>query len=152
GLAGGLRRYGRQQNYINLVRVALVIFCLWGPILRFHWNPSAICGAVLIFGGMAIYLFLDWRNQIGLSRLDFSLPALQFIREARRRLQHQLNPMRRVFWLILVSVGGGLNLLEVAKPRAPLPQTIARHVLATALPFVAYAFVIKIRRFRFRKE
>jgi hypothetical protein len=152
GLAEELRRFGRQQNWINGVKVLLLVCVFWRMPARVHWTPVALCGTLLTMAGVVVYLVLDWRNQIGLSRLDFSAPSVEFVRDARTRLQHQLNPMRRAFWLLVVTVGGGLNLLLLAHPAPLLSVRIARHLSATAVPFAAYVVGQKIREFRFKRE
>jgi len=152
GLAGELRRFGRRQTWINLVKVCLLIWSSWVLLTRSLWAPAAVCGLVLIDIGLAIYLVLDWRNQVGLSRLDFSAPSVAFLRHAHERLQHQLNPMRRVFWFLVLSLGGGFNLILLARHGASLSVRIAQHLSATALPFAAYVVGLKIRQFRFKRE
>ncbi|MDR3698633.1 MAG: hypothetical protein P4L56_03300 [Candidatus Sulfopaludibacter sp.] len=152
GLTGELRRFGRQQTWINSFKVALLLATFVRILTRTHEAPVAIAGMVLMYIGMITYLVLDWRNQIGISRLDFSAPSVEFIRQARVRLRHQLNPMRRVFWLLAITVGGGFNLLLLAQPRGSLSLVIARHLAATAMPFAVYGIGLKIRTFRFRRE
>src|ERR1035438_4418945 len=138
GLTEELRRFGRRQNWINGIKVAVLAYALVRLTMPSRGAPWAVCGTLLMSAGLATYLVLDWRNQIGLSRLDFSSPSVEFIRQAQERLQHQLNPMRRVFWLLVVSVGGGFNLILLARHGATLAQRIEEHLFATALPFAAY--------------
>lgn len=152
GLTEELRRFGHQQNWINGVKVASLAYAVVRLMMGSHGAPWAVCGTLLMSAGLVTYLVLDWRNQIGLSRLDFSSPSVEFIRHAQERLQHQLNPMRRVFWLLVVSVGGGFNLILLARHGATLAQRIGEHLFATALPFAAYVFGLKVRQFRFKRE
>jgi hypothetical protein len=152
GLTAELRRFGRQQTWINSLKVILLLVTFVRILTRTHQAPVAIAGMVLMYIGMITYLVLDWRNQIGISRLDFSAPSVEFIRQARARLQHQLNPMRRVFWLLVITVGGGFNLLLLGHPPGPLSQVVALHLAATAMPFALYVLGLKIRTFRFRRE
>lgn len=152
GLTEELRRFGRRQNWINLFKAAVLIGTFFRILTRNLGEPWAVCGTLLIFTGLVTYLVLDWRNQIGLSRLDFSAPSVEFIRHAKERLQHQLNPMRPVFWLLVISVGGGFNLILLARHHATLSQRIDEHLFATALPFFAYVLGQKIREFRFKRE
>jgi hypothetical protein len=152
GLTEQLRRFGRQQAWINSLKVVLLVVTFVRMLTRSGEAALGIAGAVLMAIGLSIYLVLDWRNQIGISRLDFSAPSVDFVRQARERLRHQLNPMRRVFWLLVITVGGGLNMLLLAHPGAPLSRVIAGHLVATTLPFAAYVLGQKIRTFRFRRE
>ncbi|SPE36102.1 conserved membrane hypothetical protein [Candidatus Sulfopaludibacter sp. SbA3] len=152
GLSSELRRFGRQQTWINLIKVAVLIRLFWRILTASHWAPLAVSGLLLMYVGLVTYLVLDWRNQIGLSRLNFSAPSVEFIRDARLRLQHQLNPMRRVFWLLVVTVGGGFNLMMLADHGSSLLGRISEHLIATTLPFGAYVLGQRIRQFRFKRE
>jgi hypothetical protein len=152
GLSEELRRFGRNQMWINGAKVLLTIFVFYRLMSRTHGSVQSICGTVLLLTGIVIYLVLDWRNQIGLSRLDFSAPSAEFVRLAYERLRHQLNPMKRVFWLEVVCMAGGLNLIILARPSLSPGLRIANHVGATALPFFAYLIGIKVREFRFKRE
>lgn len=152
GVAEQLRRFGRNQMWINGIKLVVLVCATFRLVTRFHWAPLAAGGAILMFSGLLLYLVLDWRNQIGLSRLDFSAPSVEFVRRTRERLRHQLNPMRKLFWVLVVTIGGGLNLILLARPEKPGLQRIADHVGVTALPFFAYVVGVKIREFRFRRE
>ncbi|HWC96874.1 MAG TPA: hypothetical protein VG456_08995 [Candidatus Sulfopaludibacter sp.] len=152
GFAEELRRFGRQQTVINLFKLALMAVAFGRLVTRIHWNPLTLCGGLLAYSALLLYLVLDWRNQIGISRLDFSAASVEFVHGAHERLQHQLNPMRRYFWLFVVGIGGGLNLMLWSIPKLPLTVRIADHLAAVALPFAAYVLGARIRRFRFRRE
>ena len=152
GLTEELRAFGRRQMAINLLKLILLGDLFFRILSGNQWSLLVVSGTVLMYVGLVTYLVLDWRNQIGISRLDFSAPSVEFVRQAGIRLQHQFNPMRRVFWLLVVTVGGGFNLILLSRPGGPLPLRLARHLAATALPFAAYVFGQKFREFRFRRE
>lgn len=152
GLTQQLQRFGRNQTWINRIKVAAMAILFSRLVIRLYTSPMALCGIVLLFTGLVAYVVLDWRNQIGISRLDFSAPSVEFVRKARARLQHQLNPMHRIFWMLVICVGGGLNLLLAARSGNSLSERVYEHLGAIALPFAAYAMAERIRRFRFRRE
>ena len=152
GLTAELRRFGRHQTWINSLKVIVIAATFARILTRNREAPLGMAGGVLMCIGLVIYLVLDWRNQIGISRLDFSVPSVEFVRQARTRLQRQLNPMGRVFWLLVITVGGGFNLLMLAHPGGPFSRTIAGHLVATTLPFAAHVLGQRIRTFRFRRE
>ncbi len=152
GLSKELRAFGRNQAWINSLKVAILAFAFVRIVTRLHWNLYSIAGVVLVYTGTVTYLVLDWRNQIGISRIDFSAPSMEFVRRAHERLRHQLNPMRRVFWFLILTVGGGANLLVRVPPVGTLAQQVWRHSVATAMPFAAYVLACRIREFRFRRE
>ncbi len=117
-----------------------------------YGSVLAIAGVALMYFGLVTYVVMDWRNQIGISRLDFSAPSVEFVHRARQRLQHQMNPMRKLFWFFLLTLGGGFNLFLLSRPRGTLTVMIVRHLTATTLPFASYVLGVKIREFRFRRE
>jgi len=149
GVPEQLRRFGRNQTWINSLKLVLISYMSIRLVAKLHWAPLAISGGVLLFGGLLLYLVLDWRNQIGLSRMDFSAPSVEFVNRAHQRLQQQLNPMRRLFWVFELSIGGGLNLMLISQPG---PHPPGDYIGAAALPFFAYVVGERIRRFRFRRE
>ena len=152
GLTEELRRFGRRQTAINLLKVALMAWMFVRLMNSRHWTATAIWGTILMYSGVVTYLVLDWRNQIGISRLDFSASSVEFVRGASERLQHQLNPMRSLFWFFIVTIGGGFNLVLLEPHGASPAVLIGQHLTATALPFAAYLLGEKIREFRFRRE
>lgn len=152
GLTEQLRRFGRNQTCINLFKVAMLVWVFYRLLTHTHFAPLEVTGTALLFIGLVVYLVLDWRNQIGLSRLEFSAPSAEFVHKAHQRLCHQLNPMCRVLWLEVVCIAGGLNLILLSRPPASLAMRIGNHLGVTALPFAAYVFGEKIRAFRFKRE
>jgi hypothetical protein len=152
GVAEQLRRFGRNQMWINGIKLTLLVSLNFRLMSQAHWALLPVAGTILMFIGLLLYLVLDWRNQIGLSRLDFSAPSVEFVHRTRERLQHQLNPMRKLFWVFVVTIGGGFNLILMGRSQHSGAARIADHVGATALPFFAYVLGVRIREFRFRRE
>src|SRR5689334_709864 len=73
-----LRKFHRRQTVVNCLRaVLLVFFLIWGPMHA--RNLPTLAGVILFIIGAAIYLFVDWRNQIGIARLDFTRPSVDFV-------------------------------------------------------------------------
>lgn len=152
-LTEAFRRYGRRQNYFNMVRLSLVVFQIVWVLIKARRMPVALCGQALLVVGESIYLFSDWRNQLGIARLNFTEPSLEFVRTTIQRLYDQRDPMRQHFWLLVVTLAGGLNLLFLANDyRFTLMQIVANHLTACATPFAAYVLGLKIRGKRWRYE
>ena len=152
GVAEELRRFGRNQMWINGVKLVVMVSMCASLVRKSQGAPLAVAGTILLFCGLLLYIVLDWRNQIGLSRLDFSAPSVEFVKGTRERLRHQLNPMHRLFWVFILTIGGGCNLLVLAGSVRSGAARIPDHVLATVLPFIGYAVGVKIRQIRFRRE
>ena len=102
--------------------------------------------------GESVYLFSDWRNQLGIARLNFTEPSLAFLRTTIQRLHDQRDPMRQHFWLLVVTLAGGMNLLLLDKEHLTQFQKIAWHLTACATPFAAYVLGLKIRGMRWIYE
>jgi hypothetical protein len=153
-LTEAFRRYGRRQNYFNVVRLAAVLLQigLWVRVKEPRSLLTLSGMAVLVLGEL-VFLFSDWRNQLGIARLSFTGPTLEFVRTTIQRLYEQRNPFRRNGWFLGVALAVGLNLLVLAKDQrlAPL-ERIAYHLTACAGPFAVYVIGLKIRSKRWRYE
>ncbi len=148
-----LRRFHRRQTVINCVRASSLLFMvIWAP-LKAHMAAPAMAGIALLAIGMTIYLVQDWRNQIGIARLDFTKPSAGFVESSIQRLNDMRYPFRRTFWVFIVSAVVGFNLLYwTPAHHATLYKAILMHANATAFPFVAYWLGVKIRARRFDLE
>jgi hypothetical protein len=152
-ITDAFRRYGRRQNYINVVRLAAVLFQIGWVLIKARRIPLTLCGLALLVLGESVYLFSDWRNQLGIARLNFTEPSLEFVRTTVRRLLDQRDPMRPHFWFLAVTLTGGMNLLFLAGDgRLTLLERIACHLTACAMPFAAYVLGLQIRGKRWRYE
>jgi hypothetical protein len=152
-LTEAFRRYGRRQNYINVFRLSAVLFQILWVLIKTIRTPLTLCGLALLVLGESVYLFSDWRNQLGIARLNFTEPSLEFVRTTIQRLFDQRNPVRQHFWLLVVTVAGGMNLLVLAKDRHfALLERIAYHLTACATPFAACVLGLQIRGKRWRYE
>jgi hypothetical protein len=151
-LTAAFRRYGRRQNYINAGRLGVVFFQIIWMLLKGRRTPLSLCGLALVALGESVYLASDWRNQLGIARLNFTEPSLEFLRTTIQRLYDQRDPMRRHFWFLVVTLAGGINLLVLDKPHVTLPGRIAWHLTGCATPFAAYVIGLKIRGMRWRHE
>jgi len=153
-LTEAFRRYGRRQNYWNVFRLAVVALqvVLWARVKP--RTPLTLCGMGLLLLGELVFLFSDWRNQLGIARLIFTEPSLAFVRNTIERLYNQRNPLRQRYgWFLGVTVAGGMNLLVLAEDQqfAPL-ERIAYHLGACATPFAAFVLALKIRGRRWNYE
>lgn len=148
-----LRRFHRRQTVINCVRAASLVFMvIWAP-LKAHMMPHVIVGIALIAIGATIYLTDDWRNQLGIARLDFTKPSADFVESSLQRLNDMRYPFRRTFWAFLITLVVGFNVLWWNPAHdTSLFRTVVVHSNATAFPFLAYWLAAKIRAKRFDME
>lgn len=148
-----LRRFHRRQTVINCLRASLLLFMAIFVPIRNHMGPTAVAGVALLFVGMTIYLVEDWRNQIGIARLDFAKPSAGFVESSLLRLRDMRYPFRRTFWVLIVSMVCGMNLITwSAEHHSTVFKTALMHSNATAFPFLAYWLGVKIRAKRFDLE
>jgi len=147
-----LSKFHFRQTAINCFRAALLLFVLlWAP-LRTHMELRPIMGLVFLEIGMTIYLVEDWRNQVGIARLDFTKPSVGFVESSLQRLYDMRYPFRRTFWVFIGSAVIGFNLMSVPPQNATWIRVLAMHCSATAFPFFAYWLGVKIRAKRFDME
>ncbi len=147
-----LRRFHRRQTAINTFRACLLLFVMvWAP-LRGHLGVPGILGAVLMTLGLAVFLVVDWRNQIGIARLDFTQPSAEFVDRSIQRLHDMRYPFRQTFWVFIVSAVVGLNLMWHPVNHPMWYRLVLAHVNATAFPFLAFWLGTKIRAKRFDLE
>src|SRR5215831_10455761 len=106
-----LRRFHRNQTVINCIRAALLLFAAIFVPIRAHMAVTAVLGIGFVSVGLSIYLWDDWRNQIGIARLDFTKPSADFVESSIQRLADMRYPFRRTFWVFMISCIAGLNLL-----------------------------------------
>ena len=148
-----LRRFHRRQTIINCVRASLLLFMAIYVPVRDHMAPAVVAGVAFLFVGMTIYLVEDWRNQIGIARLDFTKPSAGFVESSLQRLRDMRYPFRRTFWVLVVSVVCGMNLVTwTPEHHSTVFKTVLMHTNATAFPFLAYWLAAKIRAKRFDLE
>ncbi len=148
-----MRRFHRRQTVINCVRAASLVFmAIWAP-LKAHMALHVIVGIGLIAIGAAIFLTDDWRNQLGIARLDFTKPSSDFVESSLERLNDMRYPFRRTFWAFLITMVVGFNVMWWSPANhTSLFRTVVVHSNATAFPFLAYWLGAKIRAKRFDVE
>ena len=148
-----LRKFHFRQTIINCVRAGLLLFAVIFVPVKSHMAFAPVLGVVLLTIGMTIYLVEDWRNQIGIARLDFSKPSADFVENSVQRLQDMRYPFRRTLWVFLTSAVAGMNLISwTPADHATLFRTVIMHANATAFPFFAYWLGVRIRAKRFDME
>jgi hypothetical protein len=101
----------------------------------------------------AVILYVDWRSQRTLSRLDFTGASLDFVRHAIAELEKQREPFRRYYWPFLGTLAVGESLLYAFTGHpASLWERIVWQLLAALLPFAAYELGRRVRARRFQSE
>jgi hypothetical protein len=148
-----MRRFHRRQTVINCVRAASLVFmAIWVP-LKSNMALHVIVGIALIAIGATIYLTDDWRNQLGIARLDFTKPSADFVESSLQRLNDMRYPFRRTFWTFMITLVVGFNVLWWSPAHHnSLFRTVVAHSNATAFPFLAYWLGARIREKRFDME
>ena len=83
GMKAALRRFGRRQNLIYAVKAALMVALAWLSLSWLGHSVLTAMGAALFLSSALGLLFTDWRNQLGIARLDWS-DAMLIILPQRR--------------------------------------------------------------------
>lgn len=145
-----LRRFHRRQTIMNCFRASLLtVVGIWA--LNSRLTVEGRIGVCCMLVGLSIFLAVDWRNQVGIARLDFTQPSAEFIESSIQRLRDMRCPFRRTFWIFIVSAVAGMNLLAW-HPGRPLGRMVFGHVNATAFPFFAFWLGSIVRAKRFDME
>lgn len=148
-----LRRFHRRQTIINCFRASLLLFLVIYAPIKTHLALHAIAGIALVGIGLTIYLVEDWRNQIGIARLDFTKPSADFVESSIQRLRDMRYPFRKTLWIFLVCAIAGFNALwATPEHHATVYKAILYHASATVFPFVSVWLGAKIRAKRFDLE
>jgi hypothetical protein len=152
-LTRSLRVYGRRQNLVSLVKMAVVAGLLgWAA---FHLPASAAfrAGFGLIAAGALLMLVVDWRSHREIATLEFSAPSVAFAQMAVQRLAAQRNPFQRTFWIFLAAVVAGNGLMWWGKfhSRGPLTSALLQLLLA-AVCVGGFRVGMRIRRWRLERE
>jgi hypothetical protein len=145
GMKDALGRFARRQNLIYSVKAALVLGLVWFCLSIVGLSALTAAGAALLAGGALAVLVTDWRNQLGIARLDFTKPSAGFVDSVLERLREPNAHFRRLLWLHMIPICAGLNLMLAA-------HSIAAHATATLGPFAGYAIGMKLRSKRYAAE
>jgi hypothetical protein len=165
GLTASLRKFGKRQLYFNSFKIILIV----AQFIWFVWawgnnhGPARVpvlAGYFCMLPALLTLIFREWRNQLGISRLDFSEPSVDFVRHAIYRLTLQKNPFHGIFWFLMISLCCGLNLMVAgfhlkdieSGESLSMTSRVVAHAIATAFPFAIYAFGLKVREKRFQWE
>lgn len=152
GTVNAFRRFGRRQNIINTLKAGLIVFQTWYCLHKLGISALTVCGQALFVAGIANILLADWRNQMGIARLDFTIPPAGFIEKALARMDHPNAGYRQRLWLTLPLVCTGMNLLGLSRSGSPLPDRLVVHMGMTAALLVTFAAGLKLHAKRCEME
>jgi hypothetical protein len=111
-LTSDLRRYGRRQDLINMAKVLALIAQVAYLVVRTRHDPMKMFGAGLADICVVYFLVHEWRNQRGVTRLNFAASSVEFLKTAIERLQALKNPFRgREFYVLMGGFWVGSNLM-----------------------------------------
>jgi hypothetical protein len=153
GATSALRRFGRRQNIINGLKLAGIIWQAGFTFWKMGLSPLLLVAEALIMAAMANLLLADWSTQLGIARLDFSTPSASFIESALQRLRDPNAGYRRRFWLNVVMMGIGMNLVAVVQSRNVTWQhRLQMHAWLIAILIVAFTWGFKVHGKRLEME
>ena len=144
-LTRSLQVYGRRQKCFLGGKVLLVSATIGWAVSRCH-RPNQIAGLLLVGVAGAMLLFVEWRSQRRIARLDFTAPSLPFVKDAMVRLKAHSNPFRRVYWPFVGTAVVSMNLVLGSGP------PLWFRLIASALPLGVFELGLWFRRTRLRAE
>ena len=152
-LSQAVGRYSGREERINALKLAAVVGVVGWGAFQTRQYPLALCGQALVLAGALLFLFLDWRNQHAIGRLNFAQASAGFARSAAAQLAEQREPFRRYLWLFAFFFGGGLHLMlwDVLRDRTPGSRLVVHAVWSAVLP-LGYLLGRWVRILRFEKE
>jgi hypothetical protein len=153
GIAATLRRFRHRQYLINGIKLAVIVWLTWFMLSRLGLSVLTGLGVGLFVAGFISTVVIDWRIQSAITRLDFTYPSVGFVDATLERLRDPNAPFRWIGWMCIALVAVGINLMFAGRSATEsLPSRIASHIAVTLLPFVAFAFGLKVRAKRYTME
>jgi hypothetical protein len=151
-LTRGLNAYRRRQLSVYSVKLLLVTGLIVWMAARGHSSAPSVAAVVLLGTVAGALLYIDWRAQRALARLDFSGASLEFIRHAIAELERQREPFRKYYWPFLGSLVLAENLCFAWLHAPNLWARAGWHIFATLAPFAGYELGRRVRFKRFEAE
>ncbi len=152
-LAARLKRYGRREVSIGVVKLA-VVSALLAPALWWLVGHPGISlfvtiGTAWCAASIVAVLALQWAQQRAIARLDYAAASSDFVRTAIDVLQrHQASAVTHAR-LATGALVIGLNLVVFGAVAGPaVAPRVTAHLIGTALLLVAFAFGVSVRRKR----
>jgi hypothetical protein len=152
-LADALRRFSRRQHFIYGAKVIVLAWQTWFCLSRLGLSTLTVAGQAIFAASAASLLLADWRDQLGIARLDFTKASLTFVDSALERLRNSNDLFRRRIWLHMVPMAVGINLLYGAYWTPSTPRhRMAAHLALSAGIFAACALGLRLRPRRFAMD
>lgn len=148
-----LLRFRRRQYIINCIKLLVIAWMAWFILSQPDVSWIAVAGLGFFLAGMIGALAADWRIQSAIARLDFTRPSARFVDATLEQLRHPNTRFRRTGWLAIALVTAGINLLLAGRTaNEPSAARLVSHSAATLLPFVLFAFGLKLRAKRYAMD
>jgi hypothetical protein len=151
-LARAVGRYGRNETRIYTVKFVAVAAVAAVMALTLRSSGLALCGVALLALGALSMVAVEWRNQRGIARLSFAEPSTAFVESTIKRLMHQREAYRRQLWILMLFVGGGINVVYLTVLHTTPVWRLAIHLAGTVAVYVGYRAGWHVRVRRFERE
>ena len=110
-----LRAFEKLQLRINAVKITLLAMIMgsftWYLFKYSDPSPSVLLGLFWIGACLTIFTILYLMKQFKASRLNFSLPTIDFIDLAIEKVQEQNKIFRLIFPFLVLGLIAGLNII-----------------------------------------
>jgi len=153
GTVDAFRRFGRRQNIINTLKTVLVCWQTWICFSKLGFNVMTVVGQSLFLAGLLNILWRDWQSQLGISRMTFAEPSVEFVDQALENLRTADAHLRAQFWISVLLIDAGVNLQFGGRWSAlPGAERLLSHLGATLLPIAGFWLGLKVRAKRYELE
>ncbi|MEO8368485.1 MAG: hypothetical protein ABI806_04740 [Candidatus Solibacter sp.] len=147
-------RYGRRNDWIGVLKFAVIAIQLCFLVSVFRHRPVTLFGACVMDFSALYFMLGDWRNQRAIARMDFTAPSVQFVRAAMARLHAQRSPFHgRDFRIALTGFWAGCAIMLAGRwSKMTYPGNLLFIALLMVMTFAAFAFGRWLRGKRFDHE
>ena len=153
-LTQAFRRYGRRNDWINVVKCAIFAFQLCLLVSVFRHRPLILFGVCVMDFSALYFMLCDWRNQRAIARMDFATPSVEFVRSAIARLAALRSPFHgREFRIAITGFWIGCAIMVAGRwSKMAYPENLLFIAMCLTMPFAGFAFGRWVRAKRFANE
>ena len=152
-LGNALARYGRRREWISLAKVVGVVLIIAWELSLIHYSVRSFAGLGMLIAGAGTVLWIEWRNNRALSRLNFAAPPAAFVRAAIGSLTSQRDLIRKFYWPFLLAIIAAMLLMSWDGLRTkPMWSRCVWVLIDSAVSYGAIELGLRVRVRRFEKQ
>jgi len=134
-----------------MAKAAMMFMMAAGMLVILRASPLAMAGALLVVTGAVVVLVIDWTEHVAMSRLEFTMPASGFARQAIEKLRELRKPRVVHYTAVVIVPAVGVNLIAHG-PLEGVAWRLLGHACVSLLSVVAAFTGFQVRSRRFRSD